>query len=309
MKKVILFMAGILASMMLNAQSRWSVTPEAGLVVNKENEGTSVTLGFKAGAGVLYQLKEGVGKKPSFGLKSGVYILMQKGGYHPMSWGNISTGGGFSMDYEKTNVESTRYYLQLPVMAHWGFKLCDDVRLKLAVGPYVAVGIGGRTNAYVSSSKYNIDEETGVGQYEYRNDYYRFGTFKGKTVNEEFGFEASPRLDWGGTASVGIAVKRISFTIGYDLAWGKYNKEQNDLRIRNHMVTFLWFSGLPVCFYGLGCVRCGPTVPCTAVRVGDAVLRFHFHSFLVVIHSCGCRSPQYCPGRQNPFSVSSAGFR
>ena len=38
MKKVILFMAGILASMMLNAQSRWSVTPEAGLVVNKENE-------------------------------------------------------------------------------------------------------------------------------------------------------------------------------------------------------------------------------------------------------------------------------
>lgn len=85
-------MAGILASMMLNAQSRWSVTPEAGLVVNKENEGTSVTLGFKAGAGVLYQLKEGVGKKPSFGLKSGVYILMQKGGYHPMSWGNISTG-------------------------------------------------------------------------------------------------------------------------------------------------------------------------------------------------------------------------
>ena len=73
-------MAGILASMMLNAQSRWSVTPEAGLVVNKENEGTSVTLGFKAGAGVLYQLKEGVGKKPSFGLKSGVYILMQKGG-------------------------------------------------------------------------------------------------------------------------------------------------------------------------------------------------------------------------------------
>ena len=49
MKKVILFMVGVLASLMLSAQSRWSVTPEAGLVVNKENEGTSVTLGFKAG--------------------------------------------------------------------------------------------------------------------------------------------------------------------------------------------------------------------------------------------------------------------
>ena len=42
MKKVILFMVGVLASLMLSAQSRWSVTPEAGLVVNKENEGTSV---------------------------------------------------------------------------------------------------------------------------------------------------------------------------------------------------------------------------------------------------------------------------
>ena len=55
MKKVILFMLGVLASLMLSAQSRWSVTPEAGLVVNKENEGTSVTLGFKAGAGVTLQ--------------------------------------------------------------------------------------------------------------------------------------------------------------------------------------------------------------------------------------------------------------
>lgn len=79
MKKVILFMAGILASMMLNAQSRWSVTPEAGLVVNKENEGTSVTLGFKAGAGVLYQLKEGVGKKPSFWLEvRGLYLNAER---------------------------------------------------------------------------------------------------------------------------------------------------------------------------------------------------------------------------------------
>lgn len=47
---------------------------------------------------------------------------------------------------------SPRVIICYAVMAHWGFKLCDDVRLKLAVGPYVAVGIGGRTNAYVSSS-------------------------------------------------------------------------------------------------------------------------------------------------------------
>lgn len=239
MKKVILFVAGVLVSVMLSAQSRCYITPEAGLVVNKENEGTLVTLGFKAGAGVLYQLKEGIGKKPSFGLKSGLYVLMQKGDYHPMGWGNIPTGGGFQMDYEKSDVQTTRYYLQLPVMAQWSFKFCDDVHLNLAVGPYVAVGIGGRTNAYISSSKYgDVDDETGLGKYKHRYDYYQFDPFKGKTVNEDFGFDPSPRLDWGGTASAGITVKRISFSIGYDLAWGKYNKKQNDLRIRNHMVSF-----------------------------------------------------------------------
>lgn len=239
MRKLILFVVGVCASVVLSAQSRWSVTPEAGLVVNKENEGIVTTLGFKAGAGVSYLFKEGRGKKPSFGLKSGLYVLMQKGGYHPMSWGNISTGNGFRLDYEKTSVESTRYYLQLPVMAQWSSKLGGDVRLNLAVGPYVAVGIGGRTHAYVASSKYgNVDEETGIGSYEFRNDYYRFHTFEGKKVNEEFGFDASPRLDWGGTVSAGITVKRISFAIGYDLAWGKYHKKQNDWRIRNHMVSF-----------------------------------------------------------------------
>ena len=75
MKKVILFMVGVLASLMLSAQSRWSVTPEARLGSEiKENEGTSVTLGFKAGAGVLYQLKEGVGKKAFFWLEVPEFI-------------------------------------------------------------------------------------------------------------------------------------------------------------------------------------------------------------------------------------------
>lgn len=104
-------MVGILVSMMLNVQFCWSVMLEVGLVVNKENEGILVILGFKVGVGVLYQLKEGVGKKFFFGLKFGVYILMQKGGYYFMSWGNILIGGGFSMDYEKMNVEFMCYYL------------------------------------------------------------------------------------------------------------------------------------------------------------------------------------------------------
>ena len=77
--------------------------------------------------------------KPSFGLKSGLFVLQQKGGYNAMSAGSIPVGDGYYMDGSSDDV--TRYYLQLPVMAAWGFKLCDDVQLNLAVGPYVGVGI------------------------------------------------------------------------------------------------------------------------------------------------------------------------
>lgn len=124
-------------------------------------------------------------------------------------------------------------------MVYWGFKFCDDVCFKLVVGFYVVVGIGGCINVYVFFLKYNIDEEIGVGQYEYWNDYYWFGIFKGKIVNEEFGFEVFFCLDWGGMVFVGIVVKWILFIVGYDLVWGKYNKEQNDLRIWNYMVSFI----------------------------------------------------------------------
>lgn len=244
MRKLTLLMAVILSSVMMNAQSRWSITPEAGLTVNKENEGKSeTTLGFKVGAGVLYQIKEAQGNKPSFGLKSGLYLLMQRGdlhtwndlygyqggyGYYP-SGGYISesTGDESSAKIETWTDDMTRYNLQLPLMAHWGFKLCDDIRLNLAVGPYVAVALGGTTSVY--------QHEVGKPG---ASTVYDFNPFKEKKLDNGITLKGAPRFDWGGTASAGIAVKRVSFQIGYDLAWGKYHKDQNDLRIRNHQVSF-----------------------------------------------------------------------
>ena len=129
-------MSGALAM----AQKPWQVTPEAGLVVNKENTGAPVELGFKAGVGVYYQIKESLGMtKPSFGLKSGLFVLQQKGGYNAMSAGSIPVGDGYYMDGSSDDV--TRYYLQLPVMAAWGFKLCDDVQLNFAIAGDGCLGI------------------------------------------------------------------------------------------------------------------------------------------------------------------------
>lgn len=220
-------MSGALAM----AQSPWRVTPEAGLVVNKENTGVPVELGFKAGVGAYYQIKEGLGSnKPSFGLRSGLYVVQQKGGYNAMSGGHIPVGDGYYMD--DPSDEATRYYLQLPVMAAWGFNLCDDVRLDLAVGPYVGVGIAGNGHLCYTATAY----KDGVPDRKY--EYHDFNPFEGKQVNDEYRIEASPRFDWGGTASAGITVKRVSFSIGYDIAFGDLYEKQNDLRVRNHMVSF-----------------------------------------------------------------------
>lgn len=245
MKKWVLIVACALSSIMVSAQSKWSVTPEAGVVVNKENGASPAAFGFKAGVGVGYQLKEAVGNKPAFGLKSGLFVLQQRGDYHAYSGSNMTPGGQI-IDYWDSN--ATRYYLQLPVMAQWSFKLCDDVKLNLAVGPYVAVGLGGNSDIFYSTRNVSYPEapqtkgsyyyDYGYGYYGGSNHYSSFNPFKGTTDSDGMYYEASPRFDWGGTASVGITVKRVSFSIGYDLAWGKIYKKQNDLRIRNHMVSF-----------------------------------------------------------------------
>lgn len=259
MKKWMLaVMAIALSGAMASAQSRWTITPEAGLTVNKENEGkTATTLGFKVGAGVLYKFHEAEGNRPSFGIKSGLYLLMQKGDYH--TWNTVFNpsgsywsygdnrgyyygsydpelgygGAGQGTDGDKRPTpgvhtdEMTRYYLQIPVMAHWGFRLADDIHLNLAVGPYVAVAVGGTTEAC----------QVMDGDIDYRT-WESFNPFKDKTFDNGAYLKGQPRFDWGGTASAGIEVRRVSFQIGYDLAWGKYHKEQNDLRIRNHQVSF-----------------------------------------------------------------------
>lgn len=213
------------------AQKSWQVTPEAGLVVNKENTGAPVELGFKAGVGVYHQIKESIGMtNPSFGLRSGLFVVQQKGGYNAMSAGSIPVGGGYHM--RNSSDEVTRYYLQLPIMAVWGFNLCDDVQLNLAVGPYVGVGIAGNGYLYYTATSY----KDGVTDYKYER--HDFNPFEGKQVNDEYRIEASPRFDWGGTASAGITVKRVSFSIGYDIAFGDLYEKQNDLRVRNHMVSF-----------------------------------------------------------------------
>lgn len=223
------------------ASAQWVWTPEAGVNITKANGVEEAKMGFKAGMGVTYELK------PSFGIKSGLFMVRRSGAWQGSGsdWIETEDGGEFIQHWGTTGKEH-KYYLQVPIMAQWTWRLCDDVKLTAGVGPYIAVGVAGKWKESISflTSSYippkDVEQEGGHNWRDQFDDLYSgvdFDPFKdqGAILGHT---EGDPRFDWGGTAAVGIAIRRVTFQVGYDLNMGKGWHGQNDLRFRSHTVSF-----------------------------------------------------------------------
>lgn len=181
MRKLVVFV--MLMMCVISAQSQWKVTPEAGMNVTKY-KGDAAKVGFKAGAAVsytfgsgwfslqsgLYYVRRGKGlssyseiygtSESPYGGREGTSIFL-----YPVSsdylnlWGyGYGNGYGFTGFYYDTygikdfDVEGIRHrsqkehreYIQLPILARFDWQVSKDVRLHLAIGPYLAVGLGGK---------------------------------------------------------------------------------------------------------------------------------------------------------------------
>ena len=232
--KILVLVLGLSGALAFG-QEPWVITPEGGLLVNKENSSAIVRLGFKAGVGIYHQIKAGLGEtKPAFGLKSGLYIIQQHGLYNALGSQPL-----LDDNYYVTSIgsSSTRYYLQLPVMPMWRFALADDISLDLAIGPYVGVGIGG--NGYVAINAKLLNGRDELGLEPFKDIYEEFNPFEGKRRDDYYRIKSTPRFDWGGTASVGITVRRVSFSIGCDVAFGHITDDQTQFLSRSQMVSFM----------------------------------------------------------------------
>lgn len=238
MKKLIFVWACALSSVAASAQSRWSITPEAGLVINKENSSAPATLGFKGGVGVEYRLIEASGYRPSFGLRSGLYAVQQRGDRLAWQWNNMVNFCEERIDCYSQ--EDARYYLHIPVLANLGFQVVEDVRLNLAIGPYIGIGVGGNTRAFVQTTIYHPDEQDPYGNVGMH--WFDYDPFKGDGKNDEHSpYRASSRLDWGGAFSAGLTIKHVSFNIGYDLSlWTTGYRKKGGVSTRNHTVSFMF---------------------------------------------------------------------
>lgn len=119
-----------------------------------------------------------------------------------------------------------RGYIQLPVLARFDWPVGRDARVHLAVGPYLAVGLGGE-------AAYGVSDYSLVGKLPYNKD-ISYNPF-----NPGQGYAAAPRLDWGAAMEAGIEVKRVAFKVGYDLGVGKrYEGYAYDMGLNYQTLSF-----------------------------------------------------------------------
>lgn len=233
--------------------AQWSVTPEAGMNVTKYKD-SPAAVGFKAGAAVsytfgsglfslqsgLYYVQRGAGKSSYGGAvgkamdKDGNWndcylsfasrnsdIIWQMDGYY----GFYGQGGSLSLPTDMrieriyVNEGSTRRdYLQLPVLARFNWKIGDDIKMHVAVGPYLAYGIGGKYK-----SKFLEVSEKGTWHVD-------------ESVNP-FKNSSLQRFDWRLALNAGVDVKRFSFNVAYDMGLGKQYEYEN-VALNYHTVSF-----------------------------------------------------------------------
>jgi hypothetical protein len=210
MRKEVVF---ILLMMMMSAGSlkaQWSVTPETGMTAVKRagNLNNGWRAGWKLGVGVEYDLNE------RFALKSGVYY-MQRG--YSYNWGINSYY--YMSDYNQPyysylSGKMNSHFLQLPVMAKYSWNLAEDVKMNIAVGPYIALNIA---NDWEWSNFSSI----GYGDNHYQGGGYGYGPGYGYNSGSGSGTKGVRSFDWGLSGSVGIEVKNWVANMGYDLSLAK----------------------------------------------------------------------------------------
>lgn len=203
MKRFVVLVMMVMSIASVSAQ-RWSLTPEVGVtgVLRKENMLNTYEqkwgVRWKMGVGVEYQTSS------VFSLKSGLYYTQRGYSSHLLMPGNEETGGMYDVFF-KLN----RHFLQVPLLANVSFKVADEVRLNVGVGPYVAWSVQDNPE-----SSYLLWETTEGGE--------SIG------VDGSSGIDAwkhDRAFDWGASLQAGVEVKQWVMNVGYDISLGKeYDK-------------------------------------------------------------------------------------
>lgn len=204
MKKVITILIALCC--LSSAHAQWSVTPEAGLSAHKRANLEDWSARVRAGVSVEYDFSN------RFTLKSGLYYANRGFTYNHMSYFS-EEGNSENSIPAFLQFKPSLGYLQLPIMAKFGWNLTDDVRLTTAIGPYLGYRIhsGGDELIYMGAYSYN--------GYQY-GGYLGYGITYRSLDNLYMGY----KFDWGVNLAVGLEVKNWVMNLTYESALAKESK-------------------------------------------------------------------------------------
>lgn len=228
MRKLILMMLSVwMIGGMASAQSRWSLTPEAGMTaVQRVGYGTWKP-GLKVGASIGYQFK------PEWiGLKAGLFYTNR--GYSMGDYPVTSQYLDGTTTFELIGGSITQHFLQLPVMADFSWKVGDKVRMHLGVGMYAGVSLSNHWkwgSSMTTVSKPDPGVEQRMISYPYP---YPGGNYEMAYDTNPFGGQSS--FDWGLTTSFGIEVDNWIINVGYELSLGD---EGDSYMVRGDNFSFM----------------------------------------------------------------------
>ncbi len=240
MKKLLLIVAAALMSFSANAQDGVKFDVHAGMnmsslstsketleLMDMDNGDTKMKMGFNMGVGVTFPIND------IFAVKSGLDFSMKGGKIEESSQDEDSW-------YE--DIYTTKaYYLQIPVLASFGYDISDKIRIEANVGPYIAFGVGGKLeNEY--TEKWQGDVESWSEKWDLFGD-------KGMDWDDEdnpIGDAGIKRLDLGLSLGAGVVLsQRYKIDLKYDLGltnmmdkkvWS-YDGFKGDMKTRNLSIS------------------------------------------------------------------------
>lgn len=197
MKKIILSMVAILSTVMASAQISYNIKGGlgAGTFYGLNDDYTSdARFTWRVGVGMEYAFNSAWAITPSL-------MFVHSGAISEAS------RGWFNNDLQLEKTETDKYvtnlnYLQLPINVQWKTPISNNSNIALFLGPYVAVGVGGKTKReYILN---NITE--GVVE----NSFYgKVSSFKGI----EDGGAGFKRWDFGLNYGANFEINK--FTVGF----------------------------------------------------------------------------------------------
>lgn len=199
MKKIIITACLVITSLATWAQCPVSFHAKAGIGTSHfygKSSGSETKIAYKAGIGAEYALNR------TWVLQSALEF--------------VSIGGESDMEYVG-KAKMNELYLQIPIMMAARLNLGKNYHASLSVGPYVAVGVGGKTSGEMYD--YSSSRPT------YENYHFKLDTF-GSLLDGKMG---NNRFDAG--IAIGITFEYHKFIIGAEAQVGfiTVNKQLNQI--------------------------------------------------------------------------------